>query len=135
MDAGARCGIDLDAAVDTPESIGSVDDESTDATGGEWSETAGREPIRSSDGESTGAAVVRAVADAKGVDPLDLDPLYDVIDGDALDAMFAERDGSDPLELRFTMAGCEVVVQGAGEVTVTQQARRNSTEAAPSHGD
>lgn len=70
--------------------------------------------------EQISEAVVTAVAEAKGVDPLDLDPLYSVVDPDALNSMFQPTVGSPPasMELRFSMAGCQVVVQGEGEVTV-----------------
>lgn len=65
--------------------------------------------------------VVTAVADAKGVDPLDVEPLHSAIDPDALDAIFQPRIGSPPtsLELTFTLDGCEVLVQADGEVVVT----------------
>lgn len=78
--------------------------------------------VRSNAGdESMSETVVDAVADAKGVDPLDLEPLYDAIDPDALDSLFAEAPGASasPTELRFEMDGCEVVVRGGGTVVVT----------------
>lgn len=65
--------------------------------------------------------VVTAVAEAKGVDPLDLEPLYNVVDPDALNAMYRPS-GSAPstdVEVSFSMAGCEVVVHADGEVVVT----------------
>lgn len=65
--------------------------------------------------------VVTAVARAKGVDVLDLDPLYDAVDPDALNRLF-DADGPDrsnALELSFSMAGCDVLVRGEGEVVVT----------------
>lgn len=67
--------------------------------------------------------VVTAVAEAKGVDPLDLNPLYNVVDPDALNSMFRPTVGSPPssMELQFSMAGCQVVVHGDGEVVVTTQ--------------
>lgn len=73
-------------------------------------------------GEEISETVVDAVADAKDVDPLDLDPLYDAIDPDALDSLFGRSAGSGGslTELRFAMAGCEVLVHGDGEVVVTQ---------------
>lgn len=71
-------------------------------------------------GGAASDVVVAAVAKAKGVDPLDLDPLYDVVDPDALDRLFADgKAGSASLEVSFTMADCEVVVDGSGEVAVT----------------
>ncbi len=65
--------------------------------------------------------VVNAVADAHGVHPLDLEPkLYDVIEPDALADLWSAND-SPPrsLEISFSMAGCEVVVNGDGRVLVT----------------
>lgn len=71
--------------------------------------------------------VITAVAEAKGVDPLELDPLYTVVDPDALNSMFRPSVGSPPtsLELRFSMAGCQVVVHGDGEVAVTPPAKND----------
>ena len=143
MNADARCGIDLDAAVDTYESVGSTDADSTGIVGDESADGSGSDSIptivgeadAASGDESTSTAVVSAVADAKGVDPLDLEPLYEVVDGDALDAMFAGHDGSSSLELRFSMAGCEVVVRGEADVSVTPPTRQRSAGAAASHGD
>lgn len=75
--------------------------------------------------------VVTAVAEAKGVDPLDLDPLYTVVDPDALNDMFRPTVGSTPssVELQFSMAGCQVVVRGNGEVVVTPPAARDENTA------
>lgn len=65
--------------------------------------------------------VIDAVAEAKDVDPLDLEPLYSTIDPDALDGLFRPTAGStdSTMELRFSMAGCQVVIHGDGEVVVT----------------
>lgn len=52
--------------------------------------------------------VVDVVAAARGVDPMELDPLYDVIDPDALDAVLA-RDTD--VEVAFEYADCLVVVR------------------------
>lgn len=74
------------------------------------------------DEEALSATVVSAVADAKGVDPLELEPLYKAVDADALDAIFSHADGDDTaLSVSFSMAGCQVVVRGAGEVVVTPE--------------
>lgn len=68
--------------------------------------------------------IVTAVAEAKGVDPLDLEPLYTDIDADALNQLFRPSVGSPPtsMEVRFPMAGCQVVVHADGEVVVTRPA-------------
>lgn len=66
--------------------------------------------------------VVSAVAAARGADPLDLDPLSNVIDPDALDALH-ERDGPggtrSPDRIEFTYDGRRVAVSGDGSVTVS----------------
>lgn len=65
--------------------------------------------------------VIDAVAAESGVDPLELEPLYHVVDPDALNDLFRSTAGdSSSVELRFTMAGCQVVVRGDGDAVVTQ---------------
>lgn len=68
------------------------------------------------------SAVIEAIAEHKSVDPVDLDqPLYDVVDPDALDAFFAESAGSaDPAGRRveFAYDGCTVRVSGDGTIDV-----------------
>lgn len=67
--------------------------------------------------------VIDAVAEATGVDPLDLEPLYTVIDPDALNSLFRPSVGCPAaMELRFSMADCQVVVHEDGEVAVTPAA-------------
>lgn len=59
--------------------------------------------------------VVRAVAAANDADPIALAPLYDVIDPDALDRLFAaDAAGS----VQFVYEGRDVVVDADGSVTV-----------------
>ena len=69
--------------------------------------------------------IVTAVANAKGVDPLDLEPLYPVVDPDALNSMFRQSAGRllSSLELCFSMADYQVVVHGDGEVVVAPPER------------
>lgn len=68
-------------------------------------------------------AVVDAVADAEDVDPRDLRPtLYEVIDPDALEALFADSDraaGSE-LSVTFRYGDWSVCVHGDGDVTVVE---------------
>jgi hypothetical protein len=69
-------------------------------------------------------AVIEAVADARGVDPLQLEPLANAIDPEALDRFFAHTYGGRPRavgRLTFEVAGCEVTVTGADEVSVTSR--------------
>lgn len=68
-------------------------------------------------------AVVEVVADAEGVDPLELPPLYEAIDPDALDALFrpsACRTDVPPTsgEVRFGYHGHEVHITAAGRVSL-----------------
>ncbi|MFB6080702.1 MAG: HalOD1 output domain-containing protein [Haloferacaceae archaeon] len=54
--------------------------------------------------------VIEAVANAENVDPRELDPpLYEVIDPEALDALFAAEDGTAP-RVVFRYCGYEVTV-------------------------
>lgn len=65
--------------------------------------------------------IVERVSDAEGVDPLELDPLYTVVDPDALDSLFRTRlASSDGLggELRFEYHDYEVRVTADGRVTL-----------------
>lgn len=68
--------------------------------------------------DGTSEAVIRAVAEAKGVDPVELDPLYDRIDLDAVDRLFASTDVPAG-RLTFDVAGCRVRVRADGQVSAT----------------
>lgn len=67
--------------------------------------------------------VVEEVAAATGVDPTDLDePLSDVVDPDALDALFSGRQsagGTVRGYTSFVYHGCRVTVDADGSVSVT----------------
>ena len=54
-------------------------------------------------------AVVEAVAAATDERPEDLEPLYNHVDGDALDQLTGE---DEDVQIRFSYAGCNVVVDG-----------------------
>ncbi|WP_227131454.1 HalOD1 output domain-containing protein [Halorubellus salinus] len=67
--------------------------------------------------------VLRTVASLLNVDSLELPPLYESVDPDALDALFAEPDGLSGTRtgtLSFAYAGCTVFVDGDGSVTVRE---------------
>lgn len=71
--------------------------------------------------------IVGAVADATDVDPLELDPLYEVLDPEALESIF--RNGARPggdITVSFEYAGCTVFVSN-GIVTVWE-ARSNDSD-------
>ena len=58
--------------------------------------------------------------DAGGEDGNMLEPLFDTIDPDALDALFSSRNGTSTRSgtVTFTHVGFEVTVSAAGDVTV-----------------
>ncbi|WP_227380787.1 HalOD1 output domain-containing protein [Haladaptatus halobius] len=63
--------------------------------------------------------VLTAVADAKGQSPVDLEPLYQVINPEALDALFAPRADGTPRthgSVSFQYAGYWVTVSTEGAV-------------------
>lgn len=74
--------------------------------------------------ETFSALVVEAVAEAEGVDPIELQPLYGTIDPDALDSIFhpqLRHDTETPPtgEVVFVYHGYEVSVTASGRVTLT----------------
>ena len=70
--------------------------------------------------QSVSGAVVERVADAEGVDPLDLDPLYEAIDPDALDKLCGGAGDDDRPSARivFEYHGYTVVIDGPDSVTL-----------------
>lgn len=77
-------------------------------------------PVRSFDWRSTDApsvAVVMAMSEVSGDSPEDLETLYDVVDTDALDRLFAQPEkGDDRLvgSVEFEYADRRVVVKSNG---------------------
>lgn len=65
-------------------------------------------------------AVIDALSAYYGVDPLSLEPLYEVIDLEALDALFTGDDGSPGLTVQFSYNGCEVEVLQDGTVEISK---------------
>lgn len=63
-------------------------------------------------------AVVSAVSDASGLDMLELPPLYEAINPDALNELFTARSEPAVGEVSFEYAGYDVVVRGTGVVEV-----------------
>jgi len=71
----------------------------------------------SSTGESVSATVVEAVAEEMGTDPKHLpETLHEVIDPDALDALFGGRNSSDGVVM-FSYCGYSITVTASGEVS------------------
>jgi len=70
--------------------------------------------------QSVSERIVEAVADAKDVSSLELDPLYDVVDPDAMDGLFQAGAAG---RIEFVYEGCKVVVHADGDVDVTAPGR------------
>lgn len=75
-------------------------------------------------GSSLSQRVIERVAEAEGVDPIEIDPLYSVIDPDALDSLFRPqlKESAVPdsnAALRFEYHGYDVRVTATGRVTLT----------------
>ena len=68
------------------------------------------------------SAVVSGVAACTGRGVTDLPPLYNVVDSEALEQVFASplgsRHRSNDERIVFTYAGCEVMIDGDDELTV-----------------
>lgn len=83
---------------------------------------------RSGDGRSLSFAVIDAIATREGVDTTEIEPpeyeaLYDVLNPEALDALFAPREDGTPRsdgQVEFTYCGYDVVVSSDGDVTVRE---------------
>lgn len=72
--------------------------------------------------ESATRTVVEAVAEATGDDPTAMRPLYDVVDTDALDAVFEPTDGARATQtgrVSFRFNGCDVTVHADGRTVVS----------------
>lgn len=69
--------------------------------------------VTTDDDQPPSMAVVDLVAAATGTDPLELDPLYNAIDPDVLDALCTSSEGFSSLE--FEYAAHTVVVERSGE--------------------
>lgn len=72
--------------------------------------------------DSLTETIVLALSDVTGRDPLELPPLYDAVDVDALEQLF-DRGGD--VEVQFVVADCEVTVRGRDDVTVTPTSGRS----------
>lgn len=69
---------------------------------------------------SANAAVIDSVAAVLHQDPLEIDPLYEYVDTDSLDALIGAAGGkaSPYLEASFQFEGTDVTVSADGTVTV-----------------
>ncbi|MFA9501259.1 HalOD1 output domain-containing protein [Natrinema sp. H-ect1] len=78
-------------------------------------------------GQSVCFDIIAAVAEREGIDPVDLEPpeyeaLYDVVNPEALDALFATRTNGTQRptgRVEFPFCGYHVVVGSDGEIEVS----------------
>lgn len=72
-------------------------------------------------GASVSNAIIAAVSDEAGVDPVVLPPLFEQIDPDALDTLFASENGDlcRTGSITFAYAGFVVEVVCDGDPTIT----------------
>jgi len=80
--------------------------------------------LSAQDSSAVSTTVVEAVARERGVPVTEIDtPLNDVVDPDALDALFGSTmTGKERMttgHVEFTFAGCDVVVEADGSVRAT----------------
>lgn len=66
--------------------------------------------------QSVSMRVVQRIAETEGVASADLDPLYEAVDPDALEALVASADPD--LSIRLTVYGHRIEIDGTGEVRV-----------------
>lgn len=83
--------------------------------------------VRGTEYDTVSEEVIFTVAETVGRDPTEVEPLYDVVDPDALDTLLQSwrdapaRSGG---RVEFRMEGCEVTVRANGEVDVTPQGNK-----------
>lgn len=68
------------------------------------------------DADAPSHAVITAVAEQLDADPMEIDPIYSVVDPDALDTLFGPDDGEpSPVgSVEFEHLGYRVVVEAGG---------------------
>ncbi|MFC7008591.1 HalOD1 output domain-containing protein [Halalkalicoccus salilacus] len=67
------------------------------------------------DTSSPSVAIIRTLADAKGVDPLELPVLYDVVDLEAMDEILT---GSGTSSIKFSYDGLNVLIKSDGCILI-----------------
>jgi hypothetical protein len=73
--------------------------------------------------ETVSSAVLRAVCAVVGQEPRSLQPLEQVVDTDALDALFESRQSGEPRpggRLSFIYANCRVTIYSGEYLTIRQ---------------
>ena len=73
-----------------------------------------------SDNRSSTEVIVEALAEAAGIDPLELPPLYEFVDPDAIDSLFNRHEGAEAAGalLSFKVDTWNVFVRADGRICV-----------------
>lgn len=73
------------------------------------------------DNQQVSTRILEAVADQRGVDPLELQPLYEVVDPEALEAVFSSTvvGGNRGGRIEFTYAGCRITITAGADRAIT----------------
>lgn len=82
--------------------------------------------------QSVAENVVQSVAASAKTDPVELPPLYDAIEPDALDAMVHRMSNG---EVCFSYAGHKVTVRNDGTVNVMEKSVNQVSQATPVKND
>lgn len=73
--------------------------------------------------DSLSCAVIDAVAEAEGVDPTEIPPLYTAVDPEALDSLFQSPHAGGAAgvgRVQFAYYGYDVTVSADGQVTLAE---------------
>lgn len=70
--------------------------------------------------ERMSTVLIEAVASIRDVTATELDPLYETIDPDAIDALCDRSKTENPLEISFQYEGCGVSVSGNGRIELVE---------------
>lgn len=74
---------------------------------------------RTEDTDDTIWTIVSTVASFKGVDPIELNPIYEVVDPEALDSLVDGNPGTY-CQIGFEYSGVRVEIDSTGECTVSE---------------
>lgn len=74
------------------------------------------------DADELSMAIVEAVAEREGVDVIELEPpLYEAIDTEALETLFATSTAGADASVTFTYCGYSIRVDGTGEIQLSTE--------------
>lgn len=78
--------------------------------------------------EPPSTVIATAIAILQDAPPVELDPLYETVDPDALDAVLGDPyvdESESALRVTFTVSDCHVIAHSDGRITVTDERHRD----------